>query len=64
MPTTIQGVTLYTIPEAAKELHVSKNTIHNWIKSGRLVAHKIGKPYFITEKSIRGAMGPLTDDKN
>ena len=63
MPTTIQGVTLYNVVEAAKELRVSKNTIHAWIKSGKLTAHKIGKPYYITEKSIRKQMGPLTNDK-
>lgn len=63
MPTTIQGVTLFSVMEAAKELRVSKNTIHKWIKSGKLTAHKIGKPYYITQESIRQQMGPLIDDK-
>ncbi len=59
MPTTIQGVTLYNVVEAAQELNVSKNTLHKWIKSGKITAHKIGKPYYITEASIREMMGPL-----
>ncbi len=63
MPTTIQGVTLYSAMEAAKELKVSKNTIHAWIRSGKLTAHRIGKPYYITQESIREVMGPLFDDK-
>jgi putative resolvase len=59
MPTTIQGVTLYNVVEAAQELNVSKNTMHKWIKTGKIKAHKIGKPYYITETSIQDMMGPL-----
>ncbi len=63
MPTTIQGVTLYNVVEAAQELNVSKNTLHKWIKTGKIKAHKIGKPYYITQESIRQLMGPLFDQK-
>jgi excisionase family DNA binding protein len=30
-----------TVGEAAKLLGVHRNTVHNWIRSGRLTAHKV-----------------------
>ncbi len=62
MPTEIQGVKLYTVKEASQELQVSKNTIHAWIKSGKLTGQRLGKLYFITDTSIKRMMGPLLDD--
>jgi excisionase family DNA binding protein len=53
MPKTIQGVTLYTIPEAAEELGVSNNTVRNYLRSGKLNGTRIGRPIFITDKDIR-----------
>ncbi len=50
--------------EAAKELQVTKNTIHAWIKSGKLTGHRIGKPYYMTEESIREVMEPETADSH
>lgn len=64
MPTTIHGVTVYTVQEAAKELHLSTNTVHKYIRNGRLKAQKIGKAWLISEASIREILGPLFDDKN
>ena len=56
MTTKIEGVTLYTIPEAAEKLGVSQNTIRAYIKSGKLKGHKVGRPIFITEKDIKRAL--------
>lgn len=53
MPKTIQGVTLYTIPETAEELGVSNNTVRNYLRSGKLNGTRIGRPIFITDKDIR-----------
>lgn len=50
---TILGVTLYNVIEIAEMLSVSKTTIHNYIKAGRLDAQKIGGKFFSTEESIR-----------
>lgn len=63
MPTTIQGVTLYNVTEAAKELHLSTNTIHKYIRNKKLKAQKVGKSWLITEASIRELLGPLFDDQ-
>ena len=30
------------VPEAAEYAHVSKGTIHRWIRQGRLPAHRVG----------------------
>lgn len=56
MPTTIQGVTFYTITEAAKELQCTKQTIRNYLKSGKLKGHRIGHPVYITELDIKNAI--------
>jgi len=53
MPKTIQGITLYTIPEAAEELGVSNNTVRNYLRSGKLHGTRIGRPIFITDKDIK-----------
>jgi putative resolvase len=39
----------YLVEELAKRLRVSNMTIYRYIAAGKLVAHKIGKEYRITE---------------
>jgi excisionase family DNA binding protein len=53
MPKTIQGITLYTIPETAQELGVCVSTIRNYLRSGKLTGTRIGRPIFITDKDIK-----------
>ena len=53
MPTEIQGITFYTIPEAAQELRVTPQTVRKYIKLGRLKAQRIGRPIYITEKDLK-----------
>jgi len=53
MPTVIEGITFYTIPEVAQALRVTPQTIRAWIKTGRLRSQRIGRPIFITEKNLR-----------
>jgi excisionase family DNA binding protein len=53
MPTEIQGITFYTIPETAEALRVTSQTIRSWIKQGKLKSQRIGRPIFITEENIR-----------
>jgi excisionase family DNA binding protein len=49
----IEGVRLYTIPEAAAALEVSAQTVRSYIKSGQLSAQRVGRPYLITGESLR-----------
>lgn len=45
----------YTVPEAARILSVSPSTIWRWIKSGKLLAYRVG------ERSIRIKQVDLDD---
>jgi excisionase family DNA binding protein len=58
MPTTIEGLKLYTIPEAADALRVTPQTIRNYLKQGKLKGQRIGRPIFITESNIRDFLAP------
>jgi excisionase family DNA binding protein len=53
MPTEIEGIKFYTIPETAKALRVTPQTIRAYIKQGRLKSQRIGRPIFITENNLK-----------
>ena len=51
----IKEQSLFTITKAAKELKVSRQTIYNWLGTGRLYAVSIGSIRFIPLDAIRKA---------
>lgn len=53
MATVIEGIRFYTIPETAKALQVTPQTIRSWIKQGKLRSQRIGRPILITENNLR-----------
>jgi len=53
MPTLIEGIRFYTIPETAKALRVTPQTIRAWIKQGKLKSQRIGRPILITESNLK-----------
>jgi excisionase family DNA binding protein len=53
MPTIIEGIKFYTIPETAEALKVTPQTIRAWIKQGRIKSQRIGRPILITEKNLK-----------
>jgi excisionase family DNA binding protein len=53
MATIIEGIKFYTIPETAKALKVTPQTIRAWIKQGKLKSQRIGRPILITENNLR-----------
>lgn len=53
MSIEIQGITFYTIPETAKVLRVTPQTIRSYIKRGRLRSQRIGRPILITDKNLK-----------
>lgn len=53
MPTVIEGIKLYTIPETALALKVHTNTVRAYVRQGKLKGLRIGRPIFITEKNIK-----------
>lgn len=42
----------YTLKQVAELLQVSKQTIYNYIKAGKLQATKTGKEYRITDEQL------------
>ena len=53
MPTEIEGIKFYTIPETAKALRVTPQTIRAYIKQGKMKSQRIGRPILITENNLR-----------
>jgi excisionase family DNA binding protein len=53
MPITIKNIKLYTIPETAKLLRVTPQTIRKYIAENKIKAKKIGRPFYITEDNLR-----------
>lgn len=44
---------LMTIPDVAKQLQVSEKTIRRWIKSGDLIAHRLGHQLRISNADLQ-----------
>ena len=53
MPTVIQGIKFYRVPEVAEELQVTPQTIRAYIKQGRLKSQRIGRPILVTDKNLK-----------
>jgi len=53
MGTIIEGIKFYTIPETAKALQVTPQTIRAYIKQGRIKSQRIGRPILITENNLK-----------
>jgi excisionase family DNA binding protein len=53
MATVIEGIKFYTIPETAKALKVTPQTIRAWIKQGKIKSHRIGRPILITQSNLK-----------
>jgi len=53
MPVEIEGIKFFTILETAEVLKVTHQTVRSYIKKGRLRGQRIGRPIFITEKSLK-----------
>ena len=49
----VEGVTLYTIREAADVLGVTAQTVRIYIKANQLKAQRIGRPYLISGDSLK-----------
>ena len=53
MPTVIEGIKFYTVPDTAKALQVTPQTVRAWIKQGKIKSQRIGKPILITENNLK-----------
>lgn len=53
MPKEIMGIKTYTADETAAILGVTKRTLIRYLKTGKMIASKIGGRWAITEKQIQ-----------
>lgn len=58
MPTIIEGIKFYRIPEVAEALQVTPQTVRAYIKQGRLKAQRIGQPILVTENNLKAFLKP------
>ncbi len=47
------GVVVYTLEDIAKELQVTRRTLYNYIKSGKLKANKVANKWIVTEEQYK-----------
>lgn len=48
----LKTTTAYTIDEVAEITHLSRFTIYKYIKNGTIRAQKVGKSWYITDKTL------------
>ena len=54
----------YTIPDTAKALQVTPQTIRAWIKQGKIKSQRIGRPILITENNLKEFLSSSTKFSN
>ena len=52
MSIVIEGIKFYTLKETAQLLNVTPQTLRRYIKKGRLIGQRVGRPTLITENSL------------
>ena len=62
MPTKIEDVTLYSVPEASQILHVTTVSVRNYIRKGFLKGRKLTGRWFITEDELNKFVTKLTNN--
>lgn len=50
--TMSKDIEIYTLEEIQEILHVTRRTIYNWIKDGKLKAFKVGKGWRVTREAL------------
>jgi excisionase family DNA binding protein len=53
MPTEIEGIKFYNVPEVAKALQVTPQTVRAYIKQNKIKGQRIGRPLLIAERSLK-----------
>ena len=60
MPTIIEDVTLYSVPEVSKMLNVTTVSIRNYIKKGYLNGQKVMGRWVVLEEELQDFMNKLS----
>ena len=53
MSTTIEDVTLYSVPDLSQMLNVTTVSVRNYIKQGHLKGQKVMGRWFVSEEEVR-----------
>jgi excisionase family DNA binding protein len=54
---TMGDIRVYTMEEVCEILSITKRTVYNYIKAGKLKAFKMGKYWRVTEENLRAFIG-------
>lgn len=54
---------VYTLKEIEELLHVTRRTLYNWIKGGKLKAFRIGKEWRVTKEALEEFTRTGTESK-
>ena len=49
---------IYDVPQLAKMLRVTPESVRSYIKDGRLIGRKVAKRYLVSEDSLRAFLAP------
>mgnify|MGYP001828779883 CR=1 FL=1 len=60
MPTTIEDVTLYSVPDLSRMLNVTSVSIRNYIKQGHLKGQKVMGRWFVSEQEVSDFLKALS----
>ena len=60
MPTTIENVTLYSVPDLSQMLNVTSVSIRNYIKQGHLKGQKVMGRWFVSEQEVSDFLKELS----
>lgn len=55
-------IKVYTLDEVAEILQVTKRTLYNYLKTGKLHAIKVGKYWRVTEGALQAFLSTGTDE--
>jgi len=53
MPKVIEGITFYSVEDLQERLGLTAATIRKYIRQGVIKGKRIGRPYYVTEESLR-----------
>lgn len=53
MPKKIGNITLYSVDDLHENLGLSKLTIRNYLKSGKIKGKKLGVSWYVTEEALK-----------
>ncbi len=57
-------IRFYTLEELAEKLQVTRRTLYNYIKSGKLKANKVVSKWIVTEEQLRDFIEGKTDKED